>query len=569
MISCLPAPPRGNKAGRRSGQVWALAVAALALVAATPARATGDLYGLVIGANDYQAPIPALDGAINDVEDVAAALRQNQARRVWLLKDREATRDRIFAAWHELTSQARPGDSVVVHLAGHGARSAEKVRGTGADGLDEFFVLPGFGAEGPATRERVINKEWGGLLRQAPQLKILFIADTCYSGSMTRGYAPRRLHTRVAAPQPIELRDDALPAPDPAQWVVTPDQLSHVVFFGAVGRDELDPEVLIDQRPRGALSWAVANGLRGAADFDHDGVVTKDELARYVSDVVVTQTEGEQHPRIVSGKIDLSLPVAGQKARTDPPPQSPPLSLEILAVSPEQARALADRLHGITLAPPRTPADLTWDVARGELRNGFQDVLVFAGAPTQPSAETTRDYHRVSPAGGTPGAGVTAPAAGGEPSLSRIQAAIDKEALANWLVALTDRQPLGLRLAPRDGVQHGGDHATLSIGDTAPPPHLVVVNLGPTGNVNLIYPVAGDPPTLPSGQPYRLDLTASPPFGAEHFVAFASVRPLDALRQGVAAIDGQPRLDVLRRLVREAWERGGLQVGVHPVFTVP
>jgi hypothetical protein len=559
MIFCSPVPQPASDRGRLFRALAGVGVLALVLAGAPSARGS-ELYGLVIGINDYPAPIPALDGAVNDADDVAEALRQRNARRVWLLKDREVTRDRIFAAWQELTAQAQPGDFVVIHIAGHGARSPEKVPGTGTNGLDEFFVLPGFAVRGAGTRERIINKEWGGLLRQVPQLKIVFIADTCHSGSMTRAYAPRRLRARVAAPVPIELRDDALSAPDPARWVVTPDQLSHVVFFGAVGQDELDPEVLIDQRPRGALSWAVANGLRGMADLNQDGVVTKGELVRYVTEAVVSETEGEQHPRVLPGQVDLALSVPKAKGRPDLPSSPPPLSLEILGVGPDGARSLVGRLRGITLAAPNTPADLTWDVGRGQLRNQFQDVLIFTAAA--PGGEIIRDYHRVG------AASAAAPAENSPESLARIQAAIDKEALAGWLVALADRQPLSLRLSPKDALQHGGDHAVLSVADAAYP-NLTLVNIGPTGNINLIYPLPGDQQDLTSSRPFRLDLTASAPFGAEHFIAFVSAQPLTALHQGLGGIDGQPRLDVFHRLVADAVQKGGVQVGVHTVFTAP
>ena len=132
---------------------------------------THDLYGLVVGIDKYDAPIQTLDGAGNDADDVASALRQRNARKVWLLKDKDATRDHIKSAWQEMIALSKPGDTILVHLAGHGARSAERVPGTGTDGLDEFFVLPGFKFSGQGTRERIINKEWGGMLWPSMRLE--------------------------------------------------------------------------------------------------------------------------------------------------------------------------------------------------------------------------------------------------------------------------------------------------------------------------------------------------------------------------------------------------------------
>ena len=524
---------------------------------------THDLYGLVVGIDKYDAPIQTLDGAGNDADDVASALRQRNARKVWLLKDKDATRDHIKSAWQEMIALSKPGDTILVHLAGHGARSAERVPGTGTDGLDEFFVLPGFKFSGQGTRERIINKEWGGMLRDVPQLKVIFVADTCHSGSMTRDFSPRKLKARVAYAHKVDITDDALPPPDPATWVVRPDQVAHVAFFGAVGQDELDPEILIKEVPRGALSWAVANGLRGAADLNKDGIVTKDELVTYVRDNVVSVTEGEQHPRFQPGQVDLKLFVAPV---SQPMLPAPPLSLEILNVNKVSPEDLAKGLHNVVLANDGRATDLTWDVTHGKLRNQTQDTLIFppgtAGANAPAAAdEATRDYRRVAPQEATA-------ARDGKADLSYIQAAIDKKALSLWLTDLGASQPLTVTLSPRDTVQHKGDQAVLTVSESNYP-FLTVVNIGPSGNINLIYPIPGDPLQVPKGQPYKLDLTADGPFGAENFVAISSEKPLAEFQKGLTAIDGKPEMEVFKRLVINAVRDTKFQMGNHVVFTAP
>jgi uncharacterized caspase-like protein len=47
----------------------------------------------------------------------------------------------------------------------------------------------------------------------------------------------------------------------------------------------------------GAFTWAVLQGLEGAADSDHDGFVTAGELIDFVSHDVPSLTKNKQHPR--------------------------------------------------------------------------------------------------------------------------------------------------------------------------------------------------------------------------------------------------------------------------------
>ena len=54
-------------------------------------------------------------------------------------------------------------------------------------------------------------------------------------------------------------------------------------------------------------------------------------------------------------------------------------------------------------------------------------------------------------------------------------------------------------------------------------------NVGPTGNLNLLYPVAeyGDSPTVEAGRAVRFDdLVLDPPAGRERMLAVRSSRPL-------------------------------------------
>jgi hypothetical protein len=98
--------------------------------------------------------------------------------------------------------------------------------------------------------------------------------------------------------------------------------------------------------------------------------------------------------------------------------------------------------------------------------------------------------------------------------------------------------------------------------------HLAVFNVGPTGNLNLLYPVAeyGDTPKVEAGQVLRVgELVLAPPAGRERLFAVWSSAPLPvspAELRGLAEGKGEGRSrasrscrDIVR--VRQAVEDAG------------
>ena len=180
-----------------------------------PAGVSAKTFGLVIGVNDYE-HLPVLNGAVNDARDIATALTTTGVSDVTLLLDGDATREAVLNAWNDITTRAEPGDTVIFSYAGHGGQEVERVPGNEADGLDEVFLLAGFQVNAAGNAERIVDDELNRMFASAPHLKIIFVADSCHSGTMTRSFDPRAgtARTRLATYGPIE--DDQLPAADPA-----------------------------------------------------------------------------------------------------------------------------------------------------------------------------------------------------------------------------------------------------------------------------------------------------------------------------------------------------------------
>jgi uncharacterized caspase-like protein len=521
------------------------------------AAAAPNIYGLVIGIDQYNAPWLRLGGAVNDAKVVAQALRAVNAKEVVEIIDGQATRDNISQAWNAIAAKAQPGDIVVFSYSGHGSQSDERVPGSEADGKDEFFVLAGYGPEGQANYERIVDDDLQEWFSKVPHLNVVLVADSCHSGTMTRAYQQSKLKSRSARMGPIV--NDSLPPPNPAVVDEQKNPLPHVVALSAVADDEEDQEIPIDNQSHGALSWYFAQGLHGSADSDHDGKITAVELKDYLYENIKNQTSGQQHPQLRvadTGKVLAKLPASADAAGKAPPPAAAPLLA--FSFSPGDAsldaNSLASQLKGIQLAEPQM-AQLEWDTQQNLIKNSYNDVVY----RLKPVAEQpkTKDFKRVK--------------LGLDPKLqaaaSQVQAVIDKFLLVEKLQKRVDGS-MGLSLQPNDKLHKNGERVSL-VAERMKYPFFTLINLASDGSVNFLYPSeATDPPSLPAGQPYSLSLDVSPPFGADHFIAIASAAPLESLHQFLKSPDAPQRdLDKFWQALQTSLEGVNYQMSMHATFT--
>ena len=399
-----------------------LAMLALSYEAVAPKMAmAANLYGLVIGIDDYQIINPKLDGAVNDARDVADALRKGGAVDVRLLVDAAVTRDAVMAAWNDLLAKAKKDDILVFHYAGHGGQEPEHVKGSEASGYDSTLMLTGFSLSGKGTYERIVDDEMGAMFKRASDagVKLLVVVDACHSGTMTRGFSNSALtkpKVRAVPYLPIKASEDRLPPMDPA-WAQIPSELPNVYYFGAVQDHEEAPEVEIGGNIRGALSWSLAEGLRGAADANKDGVITIEELRDYVLDEVRMKLEGQQHPSVIPNK---ARGVVMQRNN------------ELAFLTPTAAEAAK-----------KSSQDGLKDIAKLLLENANKPVPAPAAKPVAVAA--------VSPAPAAP----PAPAAKPDPVIKTIQEQVKANASAAAPV-VAPRIALAIVNAPDVGALKGG-----------------------------------------------------------------------------------------------------------------
>ncbi|MBI2688343.1 MAG: tetratricopeptide repeat protein [Acidobacteria bacterium] len=281
-------------------------------------------WAVVIGVSTYKYAPPAaqLKFAHRDAEDFAQFLRSPQggaipASHVRLLTEQQATAGGIRAALNTWLPQAAgPNDIVYLFLAGHA------VRGDEGDG---YFVAhdsdpQNLHATGIAFSE--INAAIGPRLRAST---VVLFADACHAGSI--GWAGDR-----AAPSDMQSAIEALGARD------------RMVLKLLASRSR--EQSFEDSRwggGHGIFTFAILNGLRGAAERTPDGVVRAAELLDYISRIVPEQTGARQNPR-AAGNFEGSLPLAVLPVQREVKPYEP-ATLEIRG-APRTAVYIDDRFYG-------------------------------------------------------------------------------------------------------------------------------------------------------------------------------------------------------------------------------
>src|ERR1700730_16215207 len=258
----------------------------------------GAVRSLIIGIDIYQ-HVRQLKGAVADARDIEKSLRSMGIGDVTTLIDAGASRENIMQAIKDLVQRTGPNALIVLSIAGHGAQEPETVKGSEPDGIENVFLLPGFEPTAQGSKQRILGSEFNHFIRQFESrgAKVLFVADTCHGGGLTRAVDSRAAEMRFRQVPHYTLPvDKLLPVTSEADPGTDLD-LDHTAFLAAVDRNTKAPEVKIPsiEGLRGALSYAVARAFEGGADADHDGKVTLKELFANVRQVVYQLSDQRQN----------------------------------------------------------------------------------------------------------------------------------------------------------------------------------------------------------------------------------------------------------------------------------
>jgi len=139
----------------------------------------GRFHALIIG-NDNYAQFPKLSTAVNDAKAVAKVLHDRYGFKTTTLVN--ATRFSLLASLQRMKKKLTPKDNLLVYYAGHGELSANKETG---------YWIP-VDAKKNNKRKWIPNSAITDILNAMPVKRVLVIADSCYSGSLTRSSIARQ-----------------------------------------------------------------------------------------------------------------------------------------------------------------------------------------------------------------------------------------------------------------------------------------------------------------------------------------------------------------------------------------
>lgn len=137
----------------------------------------GRFYALVVGTAQYDS-LPDLHTPLADARAVAGVLRDRYRFDVQVLEN--PTRYEIVSALNRYRTVVTPDDNLLVYYAGHGFFD---------EAADKAYWLPS-DAQRDNSANWIIADDVTSTIRAVPARHVLVVADSCYSGGLTRDAGP-------------------------------------------------------------------------------------------------------------------------------------------------------------------------------------------------------------------------------------------------------------------------------------------------------------------------------------------------------------------------------------------
>lgn len=274
---------------------------------------TSTVYALLVGIDNYQPPVPALAGCVNDMLAVKSFLENRVpagSLKMEVLMNERATRLNIVRMFEKHLTQAKEGDVAFFYYSGHGSqeRSHEVFRFIEPDMLNETFVCYD-------SRQfdgmDLADKEMGTLIDLVAQNNphIVVVADCCNSGDISRAIdtvarsIPTSETTRpldsYILPRNLNTDRSALSVEGTQQ--ITIPQSRHITLSAAQSF-QLAKETRLGGVRRGVFTYSLLEVLQ-----KNTGSLTYSDLMRQVHNLVLKRTF-DQDPQIfaqVEDDMDL------------------------------------------------------------------------------------------------------------------------------------------------------------------------------------------------------------------------------------------------------------------------
>jgi hypothetical protein len=259
-----------------------------------------DRWAVVIGVGHYESPdIPKLRYSVPDAETIYAVLTGPGGFKndhVLLLTDKTEKkptyRNLKWALGTFLARSARKDDTVVIFFAGHGAPEVDQ-RGIERDGLAKYLV-PSDAEPDDLYSTAFPMDELQTIFARIEADRVIAFLDSCYSGAAGgRTFSSKK----TRAPHLDDLFLERLTR-SKGRAILTASRPAEV-------------SIELPELGHGIFTYFLAEGLRGAADLNRDGIVTLQEVYEYVEQQVAQKSRavgGNQHP-VMKGELEGLLPL--------------------------------------------------------------------------------------------------------------------------------------------------------------------------------------------------------------------------------------------------------------------
>ena len=512
----------------------------------------GRVRALVIGIDAYRHVRP-LKGAVADARDIASSLRRVGVEDVTDLIDANADRSSILLSLNRLLERTGPRDVVILSLAGHGAQEPERVRGTQPDGVENVFLLSGFEDLAEGSKERILGAEFNHFIKQIESrgAHVLFVADTCFGGGLTRDIDPRSEEMSFRQVPSYRLSTDLLqPVTTAADELMTELDFDRTAFLAAVDRKTKAPEVQIPGIAglRGALSYAVARAFEGNADTHGDGNITLKELFGNIRQVVYQLSNERQNivtlaspsqdldaevvfrmTRSVSIDTPHSLPDLGASSRPQAAGNDRPVKIASLDGNTAYFAGLRAQQAHFEIVSPVDHPDLTWDPASHDVLS-WGDVVAYGVNP------------------------------------SDLPSVIDRAMAIRELKLIAGKSPQWIKVAPDDSLHRNASVVQIEIAEVAGRA-LILFDITGDGTVQMLYPIGSDPHVLPTDK-YSFPVRVRKPFGSDQLVAITSQQRMAALEQALHELNNRRSAVQMVNMIKR-YMPADARIGSAGLFTAP
>ena len=265
-----------------------------------------------VGINDYPGVLNDLKGCVNDANDWADLLKEF-AFDVQILLDAQSTRDNIKTALRELVSSLKAGDYGVFTYSGHGTYTRD-TSGDEPDSYDEaLYVYDGI----------LLDDELREILDDLnSQASLVFVADSCYSGTVTRVAEDETLYAKPRF-VPVVGYNPLFPV---KRHLLAETEMLELLLTGC-SDEELSYDAYINGRYNGAMSRYAIDAIRANREATFNEFYTALRQALPSKDYPQTpQLEGsdENKSRLLFVPLPADEPVPEPEPEPEPVPEPEP-----------------------------------------------------------------------------------------------------------------------------------------------------------------------------------------------------------------------------------------------------